>query len=263
MRNYRTYGNKPINLVLLHGGPGATGSVVDIAIQLSKSFSVLEPFQTKKNIKDQVFELYEQISNHCEGPVVLIGWSWGAWLGYIFASKYPLLVKKLILISSPPFEQKFVENMQKTRISRFTSEQLQRVKDLEYQLNDESITNKDTLFSEFGSLYESVDNYSALKSGYIDNDIEPDSEIYNRIWPQAAKMRSKGEFIHLAKDIQAPVVAIQGSYDPHPYLGVKEPLERVLKDFRMILLERCGHTPWIEKYARKKFYNILKKEILS
>jgi len=35
-----------------------------------------------------------------------------------------------------------------------------------------------------------------------------------------------------------------------------------VKNFRFILLEKCGHEPWKEKYARDKFYEILKKEIV-
>jgi len=35
-----------------------------------------------------------------------------------------------------------------------------------------------------------------------------------------------------------------------------------VKNYRFILLEKCGHEPWQEKYARDKFYEILKKEIV-
>ena len=57
------------------------------------------------------------------------------------------------------------------------------------------------------------------------------------------------------------MVAIHGDYDPHPWSGVTEPLTRVLKDFRFILLENCGHYPWYERAAREQFFSILKKEV--
>ena len=44
-------------------------------------------------------------------------------------------------------------------------------------------------------------------------------------------------------------MAIHGDYDPHPASGVKEPLSRILRDFRFILLDHCGHTPWKEVEA--------------
>ncbi|MCJ7681778.1 MAG: alpha/beta hydrolase, partial [Candidatus Aminicenantes bacterium] len=39
--------------------------------------------------------------------------------------------------------------------------------------------------------------------------------------------------------------------------GVDGPLSSVLADFRFILLPQCGHRPWIERYARDRFFKIL------
>ena len=35
-----------------------------------------------------------------------------------------------------------------------------------------------------------------------------------------------------------------------------------LKNFRFVLLEKCGHTPWLERWAREGFYRIIKAELL-
>jgi pimeloyl-ACP methyl ester carboxylesterase len=51
----------------------------------------------------------------------------------------------------------------------------------------------------------------------------------------------------MGKNIECPVVAIHGDYDPHPADGVRIPLSNVLKDFRFILLGKCGHVPWFER----------------
>jgi pimeloyl-ACP methyl ester carboxylesterase len=56
-------------------------------------------------------------------------------------------------------------------------------------------------------------------------------------------------------------VAIHGDYDPHPAEGVREPLSKVLKDFRFILLEHCGHLPWIEREAREGFFELVRGEL--
>jgi hypothetical protein len=34
-----------------------------------------------------------------------------------------------------------------------------------------------------------------------------------------------------------------------------------IRDFRFILLERCGHKPWIERHARDEFYTLLAREL--
>ena len=65
----------------------------------------------------------------------------------------------------------------------------------------------------------------------------------------------------LGKHITCPVVAIHGDYDTHPAEGVKKPLSTALKDFRFILLENCGHKPWMERKARDTFYKILREEL--
>jgi pimeloyl-ACP methyl ester carboxylesterase len=76
-------------------------------------------------------------------------------------------------------------------------------------------------------------------------------------------MRQSGELLALAGQIRCPVVAIHGDYDPHPAEGVQEPLSATLGHFRFILLEKCGHTPWMERQARDAFYAILKKECID
>jgi pimeloyl-ACP methyl ester carboxylesterase len=81
------------------------------------------------------------------------------------------------------------------------------------------------------------------------------------VWQEARKLRSNGQLLKLGERIRCPVVAIHGDYDPHVYEGVKEPLSHLLKDFRFILLEQCGHYPWFERNARDKFYSFLKGEV--
>ncbi|MFO7996195.1 MAG: alpha/beta hydrolase, partial [Dehalococcoidia bacterium] len=70
-----------------------------------------------------------------------------------------------------------------------------------------------------------------------------------------------GQLLEIIRRIKCPVLAIHGDYDPHPAHGVKDPLSRAIKDFRFVLLEKCGHYPWRERKARDMFYCILNAEI--
>ena len=115
--------------------------------------------------------------------------------------------------------------------------------------------------ARFGKLISKADSYNPLP---LDSEIlECQYDIYQSIWEQARELRSSGKLLELGKRIQCPVVAIHGDYDPHLSEGIKDPLARILKDFRLILLEKCGHCPWIERRARDRFYSILKKEVLT
>src|SRR5574340_425188 len=77
---------------------------------------------------------------------------------------------------------------------------------------------------------------------YLDNIANP-AELYQGVWPQAARLRATGELLNCVVTITCPVVAIHGDYDPHPSEGVQQPLAANVKDFRMIILKQCGHTP--------------------
>ncbi len=44
--NYRKYGQSPLSVVVVHGDPGAAGSVKPLCETLSNSVGVSEPFQT-------------------------------------------------------------------------------------------------------------------------------------------------------------------------------------------------------------------------
>jgi len=71
------------------------------------------------------------------------------------------------------------------------------------------------------------------------------------------------KILNYADRIHCPVVAIHGKNDPHIVDGVKVPLESRLSNFEMYVLEKCGHEPWKEYYAKDKFFEILKKELVA
>ena len=257
MNNLRKYGQKPFDIAVIHGGPGAPGEMAPVARELSKNMGVLEPLQTANSVDGQVVELNNVLEKHGNLPLILIGFSWGAWLSYILAALYPLLVKKLILVGSGPFEEKYTAKIMGTRLNHLNADEKKEALSLLSELNANNLHGNG--FAGFGELMDKADSYDPLPH---DSEVLPCSpDIYQRVWGEANKMRSTGELLRLGERIECPVVAIHGEYDPHPAEGVKEPLSRVLKDFRFILLERCGHHPWLERQARQNFYDTLRSEI--
>ncbi|MBN2602984.1 MAG: alpha/beta hydrolase [Candidatus Thermoplasmatota archaeon] len=259
MKNLRKYGNKPFNVAVIHGGPGAPGEMAPIARELSINNGILEPFQMETTIEGQVKELKTLLERRGKAPFILVGWSWGAWLSYIFSAKYPSLIKKLIMIGSGPFEKEYAKNIMRTRLNRLNSTEKTQVNLLFDILNDPSSNNKNTHLERFGNLIFKADSYEAIH--YKNEIIEYQYDIYYKIWKQAIELRNSGKLLNFGKEIICPVVAIHGDYDPHPFKGVQEPLYQMIKDFKFILLKRCGHYPWIEKHARDRFFDILKKEV--
>jgi len=123
MKNLRKYGNAPFNVAVLHGGPGAPGEMAPVARELSSAKGVLEPLQTATTIEGQIGELRDVLAKNGDLPVTLIGWSWGAWLSFVFAANYPAFVRKLILIGSGPFEEKYALKIMDDRLSRLSIEE--------------------------------------------------------------------------------------------------------------------------------------------
>jgi pimeloyl-ACP methyl ester carboxylesterase len=256
--NVRFYGDPPYRAAIVHGGPGAPGAMAPVARSLSNSgISVIEPLQTKTTIQGQIDELAETICPY--SPITLIGHSWGAWLSYLTAARYPNLVEKLILVSSGPFEFHYAESIMPTRLSRLTPDQRVQAQAYLTSMNEGTLT--DEAFAAFGAMMDEADTYCPIEEKDEIDPVPCDAKAFAGVWTEADAMRRSGELLSRASQIQCPALAIHGDYDSHPYKGVEEPLSRVLDDFRFILLKRCGHTPWEERYARDTFFAILQDEM--
>jgi pimeloyl-ACP methyl ester carboxylesterase len=259
MENLRKYGNRPFRVALIHGGPGAPGEMAPVARELSAACGVLEPLQTKPTLEGQLRELRNVLQENGDPPIALVGYSWGAMLGFIFAAQNPSLIKTLILVSSAVFEDRYAIDIMRTRLSRLSGEERTMVDSLWKVLDDPSAKDKSEIFAQLDKIISRADSYDPLP--HKSEVIEYQYEIYESVWKEAEELRGSGKLLELGKNIQCPVVAIHGDYDPHPAEGVEAPLSSVLKDFRFILLKNCGHRPWIERHARERFFEILGEEL--
>ncbi|MBI3980521.1 alpha/beta hydrolase [Candidatus Microgenomates bacterium] len=258
--NLRKYGKSPFKIAVIHGGPGAAGEMAPVAIELSHNYGILEPLQTKPTIEEQILELKRIIDQNADVPVILIGWSWGAWLSYLFAARFPRLVNKLILVSSGPFEEKYAQQIMPTRLNRLSTKEREDFDKFVSQIPLATSKQQSKIFMKVGKILSRSDSYNPLPDK---TEIQANYQIYNKVWAEAAELRRNGRLLNECKKIKCPVIAIHGDYDPHPAEGVKKPLESLLPNFKFILLSHCGHTPWLEKEAKNKFYQLLKNNLNS
>ncbi len=260
MLNYRVYGEKPYKVVVVHGGPGAPGSLGSVARELSKKYSVLEPFQSASSVAGQVDELHTFIQENCgKGKVKIVGHSWGAWLAYMYTSLHPEKIEKLILVAAGSFDERYNFNLTKLRLSRLDEESRKEAMDIINWMNHarEDDTEKMMRFSD---LMGKADFYDCESEEEENSEFQYD--VFQSVWKEADQMRRFGELMKYGKSIKCQVIAIHGNYDTHPALGVEEPLTKLLKKkFKFIGLDQCGHYPWKEKYAKNKFFEILETEL--
>jgi pimeloyl-ACP methyl ester carboxylesterase len=237
--------------------------MASVARELSAVKGVLEPFQTETTLEGQVRELRSVLERDGRVPVTLVGFSWGAFLSWMVAARYPALVRKLILVGCPPFEEQDAASITKTRLERLTPEDRREAEAVLEQLGkpaaDGKEGDKNALLARLGNLLGRADTFDPLtqedKSFYCQYD------VFRGVWDEACELRRKKTLLHMAREITCPVIAIHGDYDPHPARGVEIPLEKELKNFRFVLLQKCGHRPWIERNAAEEFYRILVQEI--
>lgn len=258
----RSYGKAPCRVVAVHGGPGALGSVAGLAREIAKTYGVLEPMQSKYSIEELIEELKHQIEANCSCPVVVIGHSWGAWLTGLLAQAYPELVAKVILVGSGPLEEQYVHEIGERRKRNMNEKQRAEYDELTACLNSEDTADKDAKLSRLGELVEQADEYEAIVED-IDSraSLPADGTMYTSIWPEAARMRTTGELVQKFRSIRCPITILHGKLDPHPYEGVIQPLKDTAREIHIHLLKKCGHTPWMEKYARDESLKILMDEI--
>ena len=112
------YGRKPYKIALVHGGPGAAGSLHCVAQILAETFGVIEPYQSAHSVSGQIEELHTQLCGAQAGDIVLLGHSWGAWLVLLYTARYPELVRKVVLVGAGPLEVHYVPEIMQRRLRR-------------------------------------------------------------------------------------------------------------------------------------------------
>jgi len=262
MDDLRIYGRPPYSVVVVHGGPGARGEMAPVARKLAPGRGVLEPLQTATSIQGEVEELRTVLERAGDLPAALVGFSWGAWLCFILAACYPEMVRKLILVGSGPFEEIYAAGIAETRLGRLNLEERAEVESIARTregYEDVGAEEKDEALARMGALFSKADAYDPVSIESEVVDVRYD--VFQAVWKEAAELRRSGGLLELGEKIECPVVAIHGDSDPHPAAGVERPLSNLLKSFRFILLEKCGHRPWTERWARDTFYEILDEEL--
>jgi len=233
-----------------------------VARELAHEHGVLEPIQTATSLAGQLEELIGILKAQADPPRILIGFSWGAWLSFIVGARYPGLVEKLILVGCGPFQETYVAMLRETRLERFTEEEGQSFDAVVEALSDPGTEDKDRLLDRLGALTRKSDSFDPIGGeNETSDDVGLQGHLFQKVWQEAAKLRRSGALLELGKCIRCPVVAVHGDYDPHPAEGVRGPLSAHLDNFRFVLLENCGHKPWIERQAKDTFYGVLRGEL--
>lgn len=255
----RRYGRPPYDVVVVHGGPGAAGTLAPLARVLGTTRGVLEPWQSATSVAAQVRELARQIDRWGSPPVVMIGHSWGAWLSLLVAGRHPELVHRLVLVGSGPLRAGSAREIARRRRTRLSESEWADFVALSRLLAGRGGGDRAAAMRRLGELSEFADSYDWLPHARVRVQLDP--AALRAVGAEAAEMRRSGELERIIRRVRAPVLVIHGANDPHPIEGVVEPLRHAGLDVRAVRLARCGHEPWWERHARRKFFAVLTREL--
>jgi len=259
-KQYRLHGQKPFQIIAIHGGPGASGSLYDLCEIIGENRGIVELLNRGQSIDAQVEELHLVIDAVADQPVILIGHSWGAWLSIYYENAFPQTVKKLILISSGHFEQEYVNHIERTRNDRMSRKTKEKLSEHFVKINEEDETIANTHFAKAGQIISSLDSFDVYHED-LSEKTNIDMNIYRKVWSEASQRRKSGQLLEAVKKVNSPIKIIHGDHDPHPMKGIKTPLEKQGVEADYFLLSKCGHYPWREKNAKVEFYQVIKRLI--
>jgi pimeloyl-ACP methyl ester carboxylesterase len=101
-------------------------------------------------------------------------------------------------------------------------------------------------------LSASIYNYCPVADA--DDSIERfDLKGHLETWQDMVRLQEAGVYPAAFASIMCPVLMLHGAYDPHPGAMIRKSLEAFVPHLEYQEFDQCGHSPWIEKYARDHF----------
>lgn len=225
----RTWGERGPLVVVLHGGPAAAGEAAPIARGLADAFHVLEPWQRGSGgepltVARHVADLHELVSGLEGVRPSIVGESWGAMLALAYAAAHPGSAGPLVLVGCGTFDT-----------------------------------------GSRARLTATLDERAHLPAPY-DFDAEPpepcealfDTRAHVETWADMLRLQSEGVYPAAFESIASEVLMVHGAYDPHPGEMIRANLEPHLARLEYVELDACGHSPWRERQACERFFEVLR-----
>lgn len=254
----RKYGAAGPWVALLHGGPGAPGYLAPVARGLADAYRVLEPLQRGSGsqaltVSRHVEDLRELLDSECGADLPhLVGHSWGAMLALAFAAAHPGRVASLALVGCGTFDTVSRAQMLETCEERTGQELRERLARLPVEVPDpdERLRRTAELTLPVYS-HELADDRLKL--------VSCDARAHRESWDDMLRLQDEGVYPQAFAAIEAPVLMLHGSADPHPGRMIRNSLAPFLPRLEYYEWARCGHYPWLEKAVREDFFAALRR----
>ena len=243
-------------MIVVHGGPGAAGSMAPVAREIADSYRVLEPFQspTSDTVARHIADLHHVVESRGGGArPAIVGHSWGAMLALAYAAAHPTGVGPLVLVGCGTFDLPARARLRENLNARADVETRRRFANLENEFPD-----PEQRFRELGKLTLALYSYSLATTETGSENVD-DAAASAATWNDMVRLQETGVYPGAFVAIESPVLMIHGDVDPHPGAMTRATLQPCLPQLEYRELERCGHYPWLEKFARDEFFSLLRE----
>lgn len=246
-------------LVLLHGGPGAHHDyLLPQMLELARHRDVLLYDQRgggKSKTDDRtpitwqthVEDLAAVLAELHEGPLTLVGYSWGAMLAMLYtiaaaAGRVGPAPTRLVLISPAPINREWRAEFEAEFSRRQTGE---AVTAMRAELQASRLREGDPEAYKQRSFELSVAGYFA-DPGRV-HDLTP-FRVTGRV--QQSTWESLGEFDLRAglRQLRVPTLVVHGRQDPIPLASAQAAADALGAEG--VWLDACGHVPYVEQPAQ-------------
>jgi pimeloyl-ACP methyl ester carboxylesterase len=261
----RKYGNSVHSVVVLHGGPAASGDAAAIAQGLSDLFTAIEPWQRGSGeetltVARHVQDLHSLIKGlDSASPPALVGHSWGAMLALCYAAVHPDKAGPIVLVGCGTFDHASKARMKEILRERTDLHLQERLAEVTASTSDAAdLHMKKYRLTRDLSVYDRVEPWPEKE------EYEPlDVRAHEETWDDMMRLQSDGTYPKAFTGITSDVLMLHGNYDPHPGLMIYESLRPFIRRLEYRELDRCGHSPWLERFARTEFFSILRTWLLA
>jgi len=259
----RHYGQAGPLLGVLHGGPGAPGSLAPLARLLSAQFRVVEPLQRSGGSQPLTVEVHvTDLAQIAREPMLWLGHSWGAMLALSFAARHPELVKAIALVGCGTYDEPTrltYRDRMRTRMTALGATAHADALRARLAVTADA-AERERLRTELGRIAADVMTVDALEPTWLER---IDATSNSETWNDVLRLQREGIEPAAFATIARPVLMLHGDDDPHPGEQTRDVLKRVIPQLEYVSFPRCGHEPWRERQASQPFLRTLRTWLLA
>lgn len=244
---------------MLHGGPGAPGSVAGLAIGLAGELEVWEPLQRRSgDVRLTVDRHVADMRDVAPSRATIIGASWGAMLGLSYAARHLERVRALALIGCGTYDEASRAEYERRIDANVGAAGRERRRELRAAMEKaRDPAERDRLLALRGALNAEAQSVDLLPDAPSDP-LPADADGHEETWRDVLRRQAEGVEPQSFTAIRAPVLMLHGEDDPHPGTMIRDSLLPYIPHLEYIGIPRSGHEPWRERHAQEPFFKALR-----